>query len=284
MKKIVLICISVFIIGVIIFSFYFYNNYVHNVKSVDLSYGDIFPKVDIYNSDGSKVDIFVSKKKYKVIFYVSNHCQACINALSPISRVMQLYDSNDFDFLMLWENGIAKSKIEKSSIAISKNYSLHNKVRLSSLTPMGYILDENNKVIFISDADIELIINKIVELQGNPDKKKKAFDLIVKDFKSMGSEFDPNKSTLLVFHTDGCEACKNVKEKVDKNAELKNKMNIFSIEGRNSTDDTLYSDYLDIYSKIYNISFYPSYCVINNKGNDVEFYKNFDEVLSLHEN
>ena len=283
MKKIVLICIAIFITGVLIFSFYFYNNNIYQAKSVDLSYGDIFPKVDIYNSSGAKVDISASKKKYKVIFYTSNHCQACINALSPISRVMQLYDSNDFDFIILWENEMAKSKIQKSAIDINKNYSLHNKVRLSSLTPMGYILDENNKVIFTSDADIELMINKIVELQGKPDKKEKAFDLIVKDFKSRGSDFGANKPTLLIFYTDGCEECKNVKKKI-KNTKLKNKMNIFPIEGRNSTDDNLYSDYLDIYSKIYNISFYPSYCIINNEGNDVKFYKNFDEVLSLDEN
>lgn len=284
MKKVILICVTICIIGAIIFSFYFYNNNIYQAKSIDLSYGDIFPKVDIYNSSGAKVDISVSKKKYKIIFYISNHCQACINALSPISRVMQLYDSNDFDFLILWENEMAKSKIQKSSIDINKNYSLHNKVRLSSLTPMGYILDKNNKVIFTSDADIKLMINKIVELQGKPDKKKKAFDLMVKDFKNRGIDFRADKSTLLVFYTDRCEECKNIKKKIDKSAKLKNKMNIISIEGRNSTDDSLYSDYLDIYSKIYNISFYPSYCVINSEGNDIKFYKNFDEILSLNKN
>jgi len=168
MKKRLLIILSVLTALVLVGSviFYIYFNFFY-AKSVNLTYGDSLSNIDVYTHDGEKTDFLNTPSKYKVIFYTSNHCQACLNDLEAISRIMKLYNSNNFEFAILWEGGLPENRIKKAGIEIGKNYSLKNQVKLSSLTPRGFIINGNNKVVFTSDADLELLTKKILEIQGN---------------------------------------------------------------------------------------------------------------------
>lgn len=136
MKKRLLIVLSSFasIVIMVFVAFCIYTNYFY-AKSVDLSYGDVFPKINIYNYNGVKTDFSKFTSKYKVIFYLSNHCQACLNDLEAINRIMKLYNSNDFEFIILWEGAVSENGVNKSAIDTEKNYSLKNQVKLSALTP-----------------------------------------------------------------------------------------------------------------------------------------------------
>lgn len=282
MKKRLIITLSVLtaLVLVISVSFYIYRNF-FKAKSVDLSYGDSFPKIDIYHHSGVKADFSKAISKYKVIFYVSNHCQACLENLDAVSRIIKLYDTYNFEFIVLWEGGLPKDRIKKAGIEIDKNYSLRNLVKLSILTPKGFIIDENNKVIFSSNADFESLTEKIVEIQGSPDYKQKVFEIIKNDYlKISGNKFNIHKPSVIVFSTDGCEECSNVKNEISNNIQLKNKANIIVIETSNFDDDGSYYDYLNLFSRILNIDFYPSYYVFDSEGNPIKYYKTLQETIN----
>ncbi|MHB1421564.1 MAG: hypothetical protein ACYCX4_18630, partial [Bacillota bacterium] len=141
-------------------------------------------------------------------------------------------------------------------------------------------MDENNKVIFASDADFELLVSKIWDIQSKPDYRYKAYNLLINDFIKKGkNSIDLTKPSLIMFSTEGCEGCIKAKKEINEDLQLKSKMNIIVIEGRYSIDDSLYIDYLNLYSKIFNVDFYPSYCMIEANGKDIKYYKSIREAV-----
>gem|GEM_PF-4382699 len=154
-----------------------------------------------------------------------------------------MYESTDFNFMLIWDNKLAENKITKAEIPIDINYTLKNKVRLSSLTPRGFIIDKSNKIVFTSDANLEILADKIWELQGRPDYRYKAFNQIVNDFSKRDSNIQSsNKSTIIMFSADRCESCSNDKKKIIQTPKLNNTFDIIFIEGSNTTDESLYNE------------------------------------------
>ncbi|MEA4849557.1 MAG: hypothetical protein VB106_20190, partial [Clostridiaceae bacterium] len=75
MRKQLLFILSAFT-AIIIVAFvarYIYISFFY-AKSVDLSYDDNFPNIDIYNYEGAKEDFHKTNSKYTVMFYLSDHC------------------------------------------------------------------------------------------------------------------------------------------------------------------------------------------------------------------
>lgn len=175
-------------------------------KILDVIYNHDFPINSFYNENGDRVYIN-DNSKYKVIFYLSDSCEACINRLDEIGKITRIFESDNIEYIILWEDKIPINKLKNSNIDIGICYSLKNQVSLSKLKPEEFILDKDNKVYYISSKERNQLVDVICTLDNfNNLKERVAKEIIISNLNK--GIIDLDKDTLTFFSSDACESCK----------------------------------------------------------------------------
>lgn len=220
-----------------------------------VEFGDAFSGFELTAYDGTTVKE-LPKGKVSVVTYLSATCSSCMEVLADFNRFSEVY-GDMIDYSIIWTDSTPYSLIEKYKIDRAINYSLSNKVRLSTLTPTFYILDENNQVVF-RDVERANLFKKLMELD-NVDVsllQNNATMYIAREYYGISNieEFD-NK--LVYFYMPGCPDCEKVDALFKENPLPE--FDVVYIYKYDSVGDDKIIDKDKLFASVYGITWYPSF-------------------------
>lgn len=275
-KKVLIGLISFCSVLLIVFVTLGVNYFLFVPKSIEVDYNDDFPNVSIYSHDGKEVNLANIKKEYKFVFYLSSSCSGCLYKLPEIKQILDVFSSEQTQFMLVWEDKIPLKKVNRYKIDINDNYSLNNKVSLSGSKPTVFLIDKQNKITFIS-YEFETLINKLFTMSKKEELVKRGVDTLQKDLKlNFNDSNGAQQKKLVFFSTEGCESCKIYYKKVFDLAKEKN-MQIFKYSDLEQNDGETYTDYENIYKRVFDISSYPTYMLIDSDGH----FNKFTEFIEV---
>ncbi len=209
MKKSILL--TIVLIAVIAIAGTFIINQIKKPDFIDLLQGDNFPNINLYNADNEKLkstDLLTSIDGEKVIFHLSNYCDACIEALDTINNIKNVFGDENITFLLLWEDTIPIRRLEKANIDLSNNFSTNNKYSLNRVKPSAFVLDKDN-IVLMNTPYYESIINSLFDKSNS----KLLSDKVSSFLKN--SKTNKDKPLLLFFSTTNCEACSEAEKTME---------------------------------------------------------------------
>jgi hypothetical protein len=253
MRKIgirILVCLCILITIASVSTLFFILKKPNNLY---LSAGDDFSGIPLYSKD-KKMELDYSKDN--LIFYLSASCATCIEDLQLISFFDKYLNLKDISFNIVWENNIPENMITKYNFLNINNYSLKNKTLFNGSTPFFYIINKKKTVEFATNNIDDLI------MMINNDKSqndKIIFDILTKSITS--------KQPSLVFLTENCEACNDLKNELINNENAEEKY-VF-ISDYQIKDFSIY-DKWGFFCKIFNVKTFPA----------IVFYENDNIIVS----
>lgn len=266
-----ILVITIFIMGIII------TNNTKNDKSsisIPIEYGDYFPDIKITSINGDSFDFINDIHEYKIVFYVDKYCSSCLDSLNIVERFTKIYKSSKINYYILWNGEYSLSHIEKYNLKKENNIILHNDYELAISKPSFFILNKDNNIIF-TDVSYENLVDKISQYNIFSSN-----DLIENSNKFLINKYflSSTKIPLIYFSMEDCPDCIE-SNKIINTENIKSKFDIVTIyykNIKNSSDKIV--DYGNLFLKIYNIEWYPSFLLINNE--DYNFIgKTFPEDL-----
>lgn len=226
-------------------------------KQIFVEFGDVFSGFELTAYDGTTVKE-LPKGKVSVVTYLSDTCSSCMGVLADFNRFSEVY-GDMINYSIIWTDSIPHRLIEKYEIDSAINYSLSNKVRLSTSTPTFYILDENNQVVF-RDVDRVNLIKKLIELDVVDVSilQDNATMYIAREYYGINDieEFD-NK--LVYFYMPGCPDCEKVDALFKENSLPE--FDFLYIYKYDSVGDDKIIDKDKLFVSVYGITWYPSFLV-----------------------
>lgn len=263
-KKIVSIMILITIVGIATYAFI--NQITNkpekvNVINHQLKYGMEFPVDDLY--DPVTEQMYNDNMKNKLIFLVSSECKGCMSDLEIIKMISHIYEDESLDILIVWSEIYNNDFITRHGLTAIKNYSYIGNNIIASQTPFYFLVGADNNIIF-ADNQMELLMEKLYDMP-----------IDIQHVMSRTNEYLVNKygnsdAPLLVYFTmEGCGDCELADQMIiDKGInDMYDVQRIFSYRTQN-TD--LEVDKYKILMKIYNISWYPSFLIVND--DEYHFY------------
>lgn len=236
---------------------------------MDFTFGDELIGFEMETIDGQNLESISIDSKNKLIVYLSDRCSPCIEALKSLNRLGNVFLSDDFDYLICWENAIPTNLLEKYEIEKSKNFSLRGKTRLNSIVPTFFLLNEDNIVRF-STNNFEIMIEKLFsdEVLEKKQLQENANMYILDKLVNLNK-----KSNLIFFSTEECQACIEA-EHIISSESIQNSYDVTTIYGdKDPKDGRLLDDY-NIFRHVYDMKWYPSFLILN----DIEDYSFLDGV------
>lgn len=252
----------------------FIGNMMFNVKKqTQVIQGEEFPKIQFYTKDDEKVkEIFLDGNN--VIFYLSDTCSACVQKLESISMIIDIYSLNGWSYLILWEDNIPLKKIEKFGIDTEINYTLKGKFEIGKV-PQYFILDQETKVKFRIESNLDILVRKIREEMLGVDVKyqEKAIKYILnKEMIDLKTEDE----VLILFETTNGEECYKLKKIINK-SEIEDKYKVVWIDDDYWSSSDNINDSTGILRNIFNINSYPAGVLIKNTQ-IMKNFKNSEEI------
>lgn len=287
MKKLFImfgITITVFA-GIFLYKSYFIGS------SIKVIIGQALPqKLNLYTLSDKRINLSDFKTKNKVIFYFSDFDSNYDNSLKTINKITKIYNDKNITYMVIWKDKIPMEKIKQYKIDLNINYSLNNK-KAFALGKLGsVILDENNKVTFVSTYDYLSLTKSICSLYQGNDLIEKTNKLLIDDFKSNGNyAIDENKSTVCIFSNPGCKTCKPKEDIILNNMEiLRKKVNVITIKNDLSPlpeyDKNPVIDYSNVYfwsyNRTYKISLPPFYVLLDKDYKVLKYFTDANEFIS----
>lgn len=276
-KYIIIVCLILSIIAVCFTFFY--------KSKVVLVEGKIFTNRKIFfDSVDNKTNLIGIDDKYRICFYLDTSQNESIERLKGIKNIMNIYNENEFDYVLIWENEIPWNTLKDIGLNESQNLSLKGKVKLTNTKPSSFIINEDNEVEVIAEPSYLNLTRKIYELSSNKEEfVKKANEMIMKNINNKFSdEIDIEKDMLLIFTSTSCKRCTEVDDLISDNLIfMNNKFNVIDIkpdfdEGKaysNITETDYHLTYFRTYAASYDLTYLPLF-VIMDSNLQVKYYFN----------
>lgn len=225
---------------------------------IDLGYGDSFEAVNVYDETGTASELPLSSGS-TVVFYLSSFCGSCIDSLSQYKAINQIW-GDKINTCIIWHDDIPSSLINKNSISIAENYSLHQEVTLSVNKPTFYIV-EDGKITFLT-YDLKTLEQKMLEnkYMDNAALQDSAFRYITDKLSISDTE-----QTLIYFCMDGCQDCEHADELLSQKR-ITQQYIIKRIYRSDTNLDGVFVDENDLLSTIFGITWYPSFLIYRGEG------------------
>lgn len=205
--------------------------------------GDNLSKLAVLDINDKNTTITFEKEN-TFIFYVNKNCNPCREKLGSISLILNIFKEESMDFIILWEDEIPYSLIEKYNIDKKINYKLKNKERIATYTPSYFYIGKGGALKFQTD-DFGKILNKIYICSDKVLLEKQVKDLL-------------SDNKLLLLTIEDCLACKDILKSVENNEDKFNKYKTLIVSSDYDAEEYDILDTGNVLSKIFNISTYPA--------------------------
>lgn len=137
------------------------------VETIYLFANDNFPDdIDTYTLEKEKADYSISGEHYKAFFNLSDTCEACIEQLESIRKIINIFTSTEIKFYIIWNNEAPEKLLDKYGIDRDINYTLMNLKKINRTLPFMFILDKDNKVLLTTN-EINILLDKVLALSEN---------------------------------------------------------------------------------------------------------------------
>lgn len=231
----------------------------HEPAAMYLEYQDILEEIELEDIEGNIIKNLPQHGKITVLTYISSSCSSCINFLSDFKRFSAVF-GDTVDYVFIWFDDIPTKLIKKYSIDPEINYSVKEKVKLSSATPTFFILNERMEVMF-KDVDRENLTSKLLglDLLSHDEICENANQYIKENY---FGRF-PNKKQLVYFNMSDCSDCLEA-DAILKEADIRDYYDIAYIYIDNSTDESQIIDKGKLFALVYDIRWYPSFLTFDN--------------------
>lgn len=253
----IIICVFVFVGG------YFYgrNTAVTDIKKgkVLLSYGDDINKMDINKFDKTKATLLPSDTKYLLVIYLDSKCGSCYKQLETFERYEELL-KKQIEVALLWGNGIPNQNYEKYGIKESNVFYLDGNKTLSE-SPSAYIINSKGNIVFTT-SDMKKIMEKIIKME---DINVQEIVLNSNNYLKDMIQEDNSKTDMIYFAMEGCKDCEAANQIIDE--DITTIYNIEKIYTENDYGSEQFVDLNDIFATLYDISWYPSFLIIEDNQN-----------------
>lgn len=258
-KKLLVFIPSILLVVVLIACFFIYQKLANknSVKEILWDYNDNVSDTRIWDIKGNEVD-FPSDRN-KIVMFLASDCGHCIDSLSMYEKVNRIIcKDQEVDLLLLWEDNIPKSAVEKYNLA-DKSYSLHN-VRIGSGYGYCYFVDNKNRVKFADNSGVKnalLYIRENITLDGD--------HMVANANQYFLDKYANEKTTLIYFSMPGCPDCTEATQHINNN-NIETLYNMIRIELEKGAKTTDIIDECDIYRTAYAIDWYPSFLILYPNG------------------
>ncbi len=232
-------------------------------ETFSISYNDIFPDIQFVDNKNVKTSVKDFSEEIKIVCYLSNECNTCIDSLNILNRIMSIWSSDKIKLIILWKDEIPTSITDKYNMTESISYSLENKYILSNSTPTMFILDKDNKVVFNDKGVMDTFITKLIDMAICEENQ------LLNQTNSYINEFivksNNAKPTLIFFSEANCNSCIEIEELINKE-KISEKYNIVKLSNSNENQDDNERDYGNLFKKIYGVNRYPTLLLITKEG------------------
>lgn len=231
----------------------------HMEKTYTLEYGDDFSELELQSYDGKKCKLNKSDEQYHMIFYMDTKCSTCIKELTAIEHLNNIFCGDDVEVKIIWSGGFEVENIQKYGINQADNFYIQDG-KISAATPSCYILDKDNKIIFITE-EVDKAVKKVLTLDGI--HKNQIVERCNYYLKSLAQK-DKRKPVMICFLMKGCKDCENAKPVLE-SASLKDEYDIINIYDADAYGGEAEVDVGNVYLEIYGIDWYPSILLIKDR-------------------
>ena len=232
-------------------------------ETFSISYNDIFPDIQFVDNKNVKTSVKDFSEEIKIVCYLSNECNTCIDSLNILNRIMSIWSSDKIKLIILWKDEIPTSITDKYNMTESISYSLENKYILSNSTPTMFILDKDNKVVFNDKGVMDTFITKLIDMAiCEENQLLNQTDSYINEFIVKSNNAKP---TLIFFSEANCNSCIEIEELINKE-KISEKYNIVKLSNSNENQDDNERDYGNLFKKIYGVNRYPTLLLITKEG------------------
>lgn len=259
-------------------------------KVVTLKAQDYFPTdISIYSSEGKQVKVNDIKNTYKVIFYLDSSSRDCIQRLSSIKKIMEVYNFKNISYLIFWEDQIPVNTIKSAGIPLENNYTYNQRVSLSSSKPTGFLLNQNNQILQITGYSYIDLLNNLYNYEKQANMLTKINQFVWKDaFGNQSNRVDSKKPTLVMLVASDCKLCRENEQEIQSNGgKLQNKFNVITVrpdfdtqqtyDQNPVTDDSLV--YFTVYQETFKVNNYPLYLILDQNKNVEKYFTDIKNLL-----
>lgn len=284
MKKWKLYVSVCLVIGIIVTYFVFFSNPHLRIDATFVS------KKIFFDNENNKVALGGINEKYRVCFYLDALQKESIDRLQGIKRIMDVYNGEEFEYTLIWENEIPWDIIKNMKFDEKQNFSLKGKSKLTDTKPSSFIINQNNIVEVIAEPSYLKLTRKIYELSKNKNFIDKVNKMIMDSVSSKySSNIDKNKDMLLIFTSTSCKRCKEIDNLISENLELmKNKFNVIDIkpdfdqgkEYSNITEIDHHLTYFRTYASSYELEALPLFVIIDSDLKVKEYFSDTQQFIN----
>lgn len=224
----------------------------HLASSMELSYQDEFPALYL-EEWGETITALLQGTPYTMVAYVSNECVSCKEALADVSILNKLKDEA-FQIILLWKNSMSAELLEQYQLS-ENSAALHGEIKLSTVTPTYFLLDEKGTIVFMEKGSCGNFISKLFEMGIFSVEKNMAATLYY-----LAPYMETGKRNMLFFSTENCNACAEELLKLKEDRELAD-INIISVYHQREALQQGENEILDryrIFGRIFDVQGYPS--------------------------
>ena len=244
-------------------------------NSVDayIEYKDNIEYLDIFDKENNLYEL-KKDDKYKVLIFLSDRCSTCIDALPTIEKLNEIVCKNqNIDLYLLWRNKIPTTKLKKHNL-VDCSFSLKN-VYIASNYESCFVVDNENVVVFLDNNLNNLmgVISGLNILDKNKLKDNSNTYIKNKYFKN-----DNGKLDLVCFSIANCNGCVTALSILNSSNSISEKYNFEYITDVKSNQPQFKKDNIDIFKYVYDIQWYPTFLIFNNKDNkyDILYLEDVD--------
>lgn len=243
-----------------------------------------------FDNENNKIALGGIKGKYRVCFYLDALQKESIDRLQGIKRIMDVYNGEEFEYTLIWEDEIPWDTIKNMKFDEKQNFSLKGKSKLTDTKPSSFIINENNMVEVIAEPSYLKLTRKIYELSKNKNFIDNVNKMIMDSVSSKySSNIDKNKDMLLIFTSTSCKRCKEIDNLISENIEfMKNKFNVIDIkpdfdQGKEYSDMTEidhHLTYFRTYASSYEVEALPLFVIIDSDLKVKEYFSDTQQFVN----
>jgi len=262
-KNRLLIMQTILLIVIVIFNgIYFGPKVINRIKiylrsSQYLSVNDNISDLELYDIDNKKTEL---KNEYKFIVYLSADCGTCINHRPLLKKINETFGKDpNIIFMIIWEDKFPEDFVLDYYGFRDCSYSAKNFYAAKSYNTV-FIADKDNKIVFAEEAGYEGAFDYILSLDII-DKEQLILNTNAHIISDLVRQYD-DKNNLIYFSMPGCPDC-SAADPIIYGKEITDRFNITRIELTKGAEAFDFKDDYNIYKRVYDIDWYPSFLIIN---------------------
>lgn len=235
---------------------------VNNANIVDLRYGDNFSVIPVVDVEGKEVSLKCGENN--ILFYLSSSCSSCGDVLRFCERLQAVFGEDNLNILLLWNDSIPISLVEKNNIPLENCYTTNSMTGLNSPTPTAYILDDQGSILYFS-SDIKTSIERLYAQVAETENMEEELRLRANEYliEAYGIS-DFHNPQVVYFYMSGCPDCAVADEFLNTDEE-KDKRDLYYLYKYDDTEPSHYKDDYALFRTVYGIEWYPSFLVFSSE-------------------